>query len=176
MNNATDIHSHRILIIDFGSQWTQLIARRVREIGVYCELRAPDVSAEGIRAFAPRGVILSGGPESVTGENVPKASPEIYALGVPVLGICYGMQDMAKQLGGSVETGAHREFGYSQLRIEAKSALLDGIEDHVAADGAATLDVLMSHGDSVTALPPGFTCIGSSSGAPIAAIANEEKR
>ncbi len=172
----TDIHTHRILIIDFGSQWTQLIARRVREIGVYCELRAPDVSAEDIRAFAPRGVILSGGPESVTGENVPKASPEIYALGVPVLGICYGMQDMAKQLGGSVETGAHREFGYSQLRIEAKSALLDGIEDHVAADGAATLDVLMSHGDSVTALPPGFVRVGSSSGAPIAAIANEEKR
>ncbi|MBW3567427.1 MAG: gamma-glutamyl-gamma-aminobutyrate hydrolase family protein, partial [Proteobacteria bacterium] len=103
-----DIHQHRILIIDFGSQWTQLIARRVREIGVYCELRAPDVSAEELRVFAPRGIILSGGPESVNVDNPPRVSPAVFELGVPVLGICYGMQAMAAQLGGKVETSRER--------------------------------------------------------------------
>ena len=171
-----DIHQHRILIIDFGSQWTQLIARRVREIGVYCELRSPDISAAEIRAFAPRGVILSGGPESVAGENVPKAPPGIYDLGVPVLGICYGMHDMAKQLGGKVEPGTHREFGVERMTVTAPSRLFDGIEDAVDEAGKPVLEVMMNHGDSVTALPPGFARIGVSREESSAAIADDARR
>src|SRR5690606_9796820 len=142
--------------------WTQLIARRVREIGVYCELRAPDISEEALRAFAPRGVILSGGPESVAGEGVPKANAAIYELGVPVLGICYGMHDMAKQLGGKVEPGTHREFGIERMTVTAVSRLFEGIEDSVDADGNSLLEVMMNHGDSVTALPEGFVRTGGS--------------
>lgn len=171
-----DIHAHRILILDFGSQWTQLIARRVREIGVYCEIHPADMNPAAIREFAPRGIILSGGPESVTGgDGAPASPPEIYELGVPLLGICYGMQDMAARLGGRVDMGNHREFGQSQLAIETPSRLLDDIEDHVDTDGTARLDVLMSHGDSVTELPPGFRLVGRSSGAPIAAMADDER-
>ncbi|HNJ86877.1 MAG TPA: GMP synthase (glutamine-hydrolyzing), partial [Agitococcus sp.] len=108
-----DIHAHRILILDFGSQYTQLIARRVRELGVYCELRAYDMTADEIKAFNPKGIILSGGPESVTEANTPRAPEAVFSFGVPVLGICYGMQTMAQQLGGLVESSNVREFGYA---------------------------------------------------------------
>jgi GMP synthase (glutamine-hydrolysing) len=171
-----DIHHDRILIIDFGSQWTQLIARRVRELGVYCELRGPDLTAEQLRAFAPKGVILSGGPESVVGDATPKTPPAVFELGVPVLGICYGMQDLAAQLGGKVEPGSHREFGVERMSITAPSRLLDGIEDHVAADGRGELEVMMNHGDSVTVLPPGFVRTGVSKDASCAAMADDARR
>src|SRR5689334_21642653 len=123
------IHRDRILILDFGSQWTQLIARRVREIGVFCEVHLPDINAEALQKFAPKGVILSGGPESVVGDAVPKTSKAVFELGVPVLGICYGMQDMAAQLGGRVLPGTHREFGMENMTVTAPSRLLDGIDD-----------------------------------------------
>jgi GMP synthase (glutamine-hydrolysing) len=171
-----DIHADRILILDFGSQWTQLIARRVRELGVYCELRAPDIPEAELRAFAPKGVILSGGPESAVGDASPKTRDAVYSLGVPVLGICYGMQDMAAQLGGRVEPGTHREFGLERMAVVAPSRLLDGIEDHVDADGRGELDVMMNHGDSVTSLPPGFQRIGASKDASCAAMADEARR
>ncbi len=150
---AHDIHAHRILILDFGSQYTQLIARRVREIGVYCELHPWDMSDEDIRAFAPRGIILAGGPESVHEANSPRAPQAVFDLNVPVLGICYGMQTMAEQLGGKVEGSDLREFGYARVDVVGKSELLAGIEDHVDADGVLGLDVGMSHGDKVTRLP-----------------------
>lgn len=171
----TDIHADRILILDFGSQWTQLIARRVREAGVYCEIRTPDISAQELADFAPKGIILSGGPESVSGSAPPKSPTALFECGVPVLGICYGMQDMAAQLGGRVDMGHHREFGYSQLRIVGASALFNDIEDKIADDGTPLLDVMMSHGDSVTQLPPGFALLGESSGAPIAAMSDEQR-
>ncbi|HSC47235.1 MAG TPA: gamma-glutamyl-gamma-aminobutyrate hydrolase family protein, partial [Gammaproteobacteria bacterium] len=114
-----DIHAERILIIDFGSQWTQLIARRVREIGVYCEVRTPDLEAAALKSFGPRGVILSGGPESVVGDATPKTPRAVFELGVPVLGICYGMQDMAAQLGGKVLPGTHSEFGVERMTLTA---------------------------------------------------------
>ncbi|HET7650799.1 MAG TPA: glutamine-hydrolyzing GMP synthase [Gammaproteobacteria bacterium] len=171
-----DIHAERILILDFGSQWTQLIARRVREIGVFCEIHAPDISAEALREFAPRGVILSGGPESVVGDATPKTSRAVFELGVPVLGICYGMQDMAAQLGGKVESGSHREFGMERMTITAPSKLLDGIQDGVAGDGKPFLEVMMNHGDSVTGLPPGFVLTGRSKDESCAAIADDARR
>src|SRR5690606_37896018 len=114
---SQDIHAHRILILDFGSQYTQLIARRVREIGVYCEIHPWDMDAEAIRAFAPRGIVLAGGPESVTMEDTPRAPQLVFELGVPVLGICYGMQTMSEQLGGKVEGSEEREFGYARVDI-----------------------------------------------------------
>ena len=123
-----DIHAERILILDFGSQWTQLIARRVREIGVFCEIRSSDMDEKSLRELAARGVILSGGPESVVGNATPKTPRAIFELGVPVLGICYGMHDMAAQLGGKVEPGKHREFGVERMAVTAPSRLLDGIE------------------------------------------------
>ncbi|HVA55147.1 MAG TPA: glutamine-hydrolyzing GMP synthase [Gammaproteobacteria bacterium] len=171
-----DIHSQRILIIDFGSQWTQLIARRVREIGVYCEIRSPDMRAQALHAFAPRGVILSGGPESVVGEATPKTPSTVFDLGVPVLGICYGMQDMAAQLGGTVQASTHREFGVEQMTVTAASALLDGIADSTDAQRRPQLDVMMNHGDSVTGLPAGFTAIGASQAIACAAMADEKRR
>ncbi len=176
MNPHSNIHADRILILDFGSQWTQLIARRVREAGVYCEIRTPDISAAALTEFAPKGIILSGGPESVTGNVPPKSPAGIFERGVPVLGICYGMQDMAAQLGGRVDMGHHREFGYSQLRVIGDSALFKDIDDQIADDGKPLLDVMMSHGDSVTQLPPGFSLLGESSGAPIAAMSDEQRR
>ena len=175
MSNS-DIHSDRILIIDFGSQWTQLIARRVREIGVYCEIRSPDEGAMAAREFAPRGVILSGGPESVVDGATPKTPHAVFDLGVPVLGICYGMQDMAAQLGGKVDSEAHREFGVEYLTVTAPSRLLDGIEDRRDAQGRPQLEVMMNHGDSVTALPPGFVCIGASQDKACAAMADDARR
>ncbi len=170
-----DIHAQRILILDFGSQYTQLIARRVREIGVYSEIRAFDMSAEEIRDYDPRGIILAGGPESVTEDNSPRANPLVFELGVPVLGICYGMQTMAEQLGGKVEGSDVREFGYAQVKVEGKSALLKDIKDHVSADGAAVLDVWMSHGDKVVSMPEGFSLLASTESCPIAGMYCEEK-
>src|SRR5580765_3380359 len=156
-----DIHAHRILILDFGAQYTQLIARRVRELGVYCEIHPWDMSDAAVRAFGARGVILSGGPESVTVERAPAAPRAVFELGVPVLGICYGMHTMAAQLGGKVEPGDVREFGYAEVRARGHSALLRDIEDRVNTEGHGLLDVWMSHGDRVVDLPPGFQPIAS---------------
>jgi GMP synthase (glutamine-hydrolysing) len=171
----TNIHSDKILILDFGSQYTQLIARRIREIGVYCEIYSCECTDAEIQNFAPKGIILSGGPESVTEGNTPRAPRSVFELGVPVLGICYGMQTMTEQLGGKVETSNHREFGYAQIRARGHSKLLSGIEDHLSEEGFGLLDVWMSHGDRVVDLPEGFKLIASSEGAPIAGMANEDK-
>jgi GMP synthase (glutamine-hydrolysing) len=171
----TNIHSDKILILDFGSQYTQLIARRIREIGVYCEIYSCECSSQEIKQFSPKGIILSGGPESVTEGNTPRAPQIVFELGIPVLGICYGMQTMTQQLGGSVETSSHREFGYAQIRARGHSKLLNGIEDHLSSEGFGLLDVWMSHGDRVVTLPEGFKLIASSEGAPIAGMANEDK-
>ena len=171
-----NIHSDKILILDFGSQYTQLIARRVRELGVYCELHPWDMSDDDIRAFAPRGVILSGGPESVTEENSPRAPQAVWDLQVPVLGICYGMQTMAVQLGGAVAPGTVKEFGYAEIRARGHSQLLRDIEDRVNDEGHGLLDVWMSHGDHVSALPDGFKLIASTKDVPIAGIADESRR
>jgi GMP synthase (glutamine-hydrolysing) len=171
-----DIHADRILILDFGAQYTQLIARRVREIGVYSEIYGCDVDAAEIARFAPTAVILSGGPESVYEVGGPAAPSVVFELGVPVLGICYGMQTMAAQLGGRVESSTHREFGAAQIRPVAASRLLDGLEDNRDAAGRRVLDVWMSHGDHVVALPPGFSVIAASDNAPVAAIADESRR
>jgi GMP synthase (glutamine-hydrolysing) len=170
-----NIHTDKILILDFGSQYTQLIARRIREIGVYSEIFSCECSADEIKRFAPKGIILSGGPETVTSEDTPRAPQYVFEAGVPVLGICYGLQTMTEQLGGKVESSHHREFGYAQIRARGHSKLLLDIEDHISPEGYGLLDVWMSHGDRVTELPAGFKLIASSEGAPIAGIANEEK-
>lgn len=162
----------KILILDFGSQYTQLIARRVREAGVFSELHPWDMSEADILAFAPAGIILSGGPNSVYEDETPKAPQLVFELGVPVLGICYGMQTMAAQLGGAVETGHVREFGYAEIFSCGDSALLRGIEDK--PDGV--LDVWMSHGDKVAQLPDGFQVICSNDTTPIAGMADEARR
>ena len=171
-----DIHADRILILDFGSQYTQLIARRVRELGVYCELHPWDMDEADIRAFAPKGIILSGGPESVTAENSPRAAMMVYELGVPVFGICYGMQSMAVQLGGVVEGSDTREFGYAEVRARGHSKLFQDIEDRVNAKGHGLLDVWMSHGDRVVQLPEGFFACGQTRDVPLAAMADDERR
>lgn len=171
----TDIHAERILIIDFGSQYTQLIARRVREIGVYCEIHNDFISDDEIKAFKPSGVILSGGPESVTAETTPRAANAVFELGCPVLGICYGMQAMALQLGGKVASGNNREFGYAQVQKTVPNGLLRDIEDHLQEDGQALLDVWMSHGDHVSELPPEFETIATTPNCPIAAMADEKR-
>ena len=164
--------SHKkILILDFGSQYTQLIARRVRETQVYCELHPWDMTPEAIREFNPAGIILSGGPNSVYEEETPKAPQDVFELGVPVLGICYGMQTMAAQLGGEVESGTVREFGYAEILTSGNSALLRGIEDR----SGGYIDVWMSHGDKVTSLPPGFSVIASNEATPIAGMADEAR-
>ena len=136
-----DIHSEKILILDFGSQYTQLIARRVREAGVYCELSPWDLEPELIREFSPNGIILSGGPQSVHEEETPRVPNVVFELGVPILGICYGMQTMAAQLGGEGESAAHREYGYAQVRARHHSKLLKDIEDHASPEGYGLLDV-----------------------------------
>ena len=171
-----DIHADRILILDFGSQYTQLIARRVRELGVYCEIHPWDAGDDAVRAFQPKGVILSGGPESVTQQGAPAAPEAVWSLGVPVLGICYGMQTMAVQRGGRVERGAVHEFGYAEIRARGHSALLQGIEDRVNAEGHGLLDVWMSHGDRVVDLPAGFKVIASTPDLPIGGMADETRR
>ncbi|WP_413737527.1 glutamine-hydrolyzing GMP synthase [Sodalis sp. RH21] len=171
-----NIHKHRILILDFGSQYTQLIARRVRELGVYCELWAWDVSEAQIRDFAPSGIILSGGPESTTEHNSPIAAEYVYQAGVPVLGVCYGMQTMAMQLGGHVEGSTEREFGYAQVEVLHDSALVRDIQDSLSVNGKPLLDVWMSHGDKVTGIPEGFVTVASTESCRFAIMANEEKR
>ena len=189
----TNIHQDKILILDFGAQYTQLIARRVREIGVYCEIWAWDHDPAEIAKFAPRGIILSGGPESTTGNAAPRAPDEAFASGLPLLGICYGMQTMAAQLGGSTEGGHTREFGHARVKLTAANKLLsnlaasrapqgEGEEWMGAQSGAAldppvpVLDVWMSHGDRVTAVPPGFTVTAATDDLPIAAMADETRR
>ncbi|UXI66592.1 glutamine-hydrolyzing GMP synthase [Tahibacter amnicola] len=193
-----NIHNDKILILDFGAQYTQLIARRIREIGVYCEIWAWDHNPADIAAFAPKGIILSGGPESVTEANSPRAPKEVFDSGLPVLGICYGMQTMAEQLGGRVEGGHHREFGYARLTAQTHCSLFKGLVND--AEGSPTfgegeswmgdqggtpvaatpdrvaLDVWMSHGDRVTRLPAGFSAVGSTDSLDLAAMADESRR
>ncbi|MCC7327594.1 MAG: glutamine-hydrolyzing GMP synthase [Burkholderiales bacterium] len=171
---AAPSHS-RILILDFGAQYTQLIARRLRESNVYCEIHPFDVDDAFVRDFAPRGIILSGGPNSVTGGDTPRAPAAVWTQRVPVLGICYGMQAMAVQLGGAVEAGNVREFGHAEMRAHGHSTLLRGIEDRANAQGHGVLDVWMSHGDKVSVLPPGFKRVGSSTACAIAAMADESR-
>ena len=165
----------KILILDFGSQVAQLIARRVREQQVYCELHPFDVSDDFIREFKPQGIILSGGPNSVYESLDWKAPQAVFELGVPVLGICYGMQTMAQQLGGKVESSGKREFGFAEVRARGHSRLFNGIQDRSNAEGHGLLEVWMSHGDKVTELPAGFKVIGSSESCPVAAMADEER-
>ena len=169
MADTFNSHSHSILILDFGSQYAQLIARRVRECGVYCELMHPDISEKTIRDFNPSGIILSGGPETVVDHHTPRAPKIIFELNVPVLGICYGMQTMAAQLGGAVEASDKKEFGYAKCDIDLQNPLFHGISEKVT-------EVWMSHGDHVTALPPGFSLIATSANTPIAAMANIQKQ
>ena len=169
-----NIHVNQILIIDFGSQYTQLIARRVRESGVYCEIYPWDADEQAILNYKPAGIILSGGPESVNLENPPKAPEVIFQLSVPVLGICYGMQTMAAQLGGTVEASDEREFGYAEINT-TDSLLLNGLND--APDlSIALLKVWMSHGDRIESIPDGFKAIASSQNSPYAAMEDVERR
>ena len=165
----------RILILDFGSQVTQLIARRVREAHVYCEVHPNDVSADFIREFAPKGIILSGSHMSAYEESNDQASQSVFEAGVPVLGICYGMQTMAQQLGGKVESGTKREFGYAEVRARNHSKLLEGIEDFQTEAGEGMLKVWMSHGDKVSELPPGFKVMASTPSCPIAGMFDEAR-
>ncbi|MGI4849542.1 MAG: glutamine-hydrolyzing GMP synthase [Janthinobacterium lividum] len=169
------MHS-KILILDFGSQVTQLIARRVRDAGVFSEVFPYDVSDEFVRNYGAAGVILSGGPNSVTEGDTPRVPQSVFELGVPVLGICYGMQAMAMQLGGKVENGHVREFGYAEVRARNHTSLLNGIADFVTPEGHGMLKVWMSHGDKVIDMPPGFKLMASTGNCPIAAMADEERR
>ena len=171
MKHDWNLQPDKILILHFGAQYTQLIARRVREIGVYCEIWAWDHDPAEIAKFAPRGIILSGGPESTTLTEAPHAPQEAFDSGAPLLGICYGMQTMAMQLGGAVEGGHAREFGYASVKPTMPSRLLDGL-----AGERGELDVWMSHGDRVTTAPPGYAIVGSTASVPIAAIAHEAER
>ncbi|CAN7408089.1 glutamine-hydrolyzing GMP synthase [Caballeronia sp. LjRoot29] len=165
----------KILILDFGSQVTQLIARRIRESHVYSEIHPYDVDDAFIREFAPKGIILSGGPNSVTELGSPRAPRAVFDLGVPVLGICYGMQTMAVQLGGKVELGNVREFGYAEVRAHNHTSFLNGIEDFQTAEGHGMLKVWMSHGDKVADMPVGFKMMASTPACPIAAMADDER-
>lgn len=173
---GADLHTAKILIIDFGSQYTQLIARRVREAGVYCEIYSCDADPERIREFSPYGIILSGGPESVTAGAAPQAPDIVFGLDVPVLGICYGMQFMAQRFGGRVAASEIREFGYAQIKVYGVNPLLKDITDHVDhADGGALLDVWMSHGDKVEEIPADFAVMASTPSCPIAGMYREDK-
>jgi len=169
-----DIHTDKILILDFGAQYTQLIARRIREIGVYCEIWAWDHDPTEIATFAPRGIILSGGPESTTEEDAPRAPQAVFDAGIPILGICYGMQTLAAQLGGATEAAGQREFGHAEVEVTAEDALLDGLKDHAGAP--PRLDVWMSHGDHVAAVPPGFVVSARTDRVPIAAMTDPVRR
>ena len=172
---TADIHAQKILILDFGSQYTQLIARRVREVGVYSEIRPWDMNEADIREFDPRGVILSGGPESVAADASPRAPACVFDLGVPILGICYGMQTMAEQFGGKVACSNVSEFGYAQIRQVGNGGLLHDIRDHIDPEGRGLLDVWMSHGDKVVELPDGFDVIAETDSCPIAGMAHRDK-
>jgi GMP synthase (glutamine-hydrolysing) len=166
----------KILILDFGAQYTQLIARRVREAKVYCEIHSHDVSDDFVRRFGANGVILSGSHMSAYEEATGKAPQAVFDLGVPVLGICYGMQTMAQQLGGRVEAGKVREFGYAEVRARGHTRLLEGIEDSRSPEGHGLLKVWMSHGDKVVDLPSGFRLMASTGACPVAGMADEERR
>ena len=170
----TDIHSDKILILDFGAQYTQLIARRIREIGVYCEIWAWDHDPTEIAAFGAKGIILSGGPESTTEADSPRAPQQVFDSGLPILGICYGMQTMAVQLGGATEAADQREFGHAQVSIVGQDRLFDGLKDH--AGSPPRLDVWMSHGDHVSHAPGGFTVTAKTDRIPVAAFADETRR
>jgi GMP synthase (glutamine-hydrolysing) len=171
-----NIHSQKILILDFGSQYTQLIARRVRELGVYCEIWAWDnASADDIKGFNARGIILSGSPESTTEADSPRAPAFLFEGDLPLLGICYGMQTMAMQMGGKVEASDKAEFGYAEVTLPNASQLFDGIEDRISDSGTPILDVWMSHGDKVVTLPPDFIIAAATETAPIAAMCHVRK-
>jgi GMP synthase (glutamine-hydrolysing) len=167
-----NIHNDRILILDFGAQYIQLIARRVREAGVYCEIRSYDLGVDDIRSFSPKGIILSGGPATVTEDQTPRPDHGIFDLGIPVLGICYGMQCMADALGGVVETSEKREYGHANLRVTDSGSLFGPIRE----SGTRDFDVWMSHGDKVIELPGGFIASGSTDNSPLAAISDDERR
>ncbi|HZW17532.1 MAG TPA: glutamine-hydrolyzing GMP synthase [Luteimonas sp.] len=173
-NPESRIHDDKILILDFGAQYTQLIARRIRELGVYCEIWAWDHDPDEIAKFAPKGIILSGGPESTTAQQAPSAPAQVFDGGLPLLGICYGMQTMAKQLGGETEAADSREYGHAEVTLLAADRLFAGLKDHPGAP--PRLDVWMSHGDHVSKAPPGFTVTASTERVPVAAFANDEKR
>lgn len=170
-----NIHAERILVLDFGSQYSQLIARRLRECGVYSELHPATLTNAQIEAFSPTGIILSGGPETVTADTTPRAPSMVFELGCPVLGICYGMQTMALQLGGQVQGGHHREFGYAEVAVLTPSTLFHDMADHIK-NGVSYLDVWMSHGDQVSQVPAGFVAIAGTKNCPIAGMANDERR
>ncbi|MEL0071221.1 MAG: glutamine-hydrolyzing GMP synthase, partial [Betaproteobacteria bacterium] len=171
------MQANKILILDFGSQYTQLIARRIREMGVYCELHPYDYPFEDIQSFDPSGIILSGGPASVyDSSESPKAHQEIFAMGKPVLGICYGMQTMAEQLGGRVENAEKREFGFAEVRARGHSDLLRDIQDRSNSEGHGFLEVWMSHGDKVVEIPDGFKIIASNESTPIAGIGDDSRK
>ncbi len=172
-NGAQNIHTDKILILDFGAQYTQLIARRIREIGVYCEIWAWDHDPADIAKFNPKGIILSGGPESTTEDGSPRAPQQVFDSGLPILGICYGMQTMAMQLGGMVEGGHHREFGYAEVEVIGDDTLLGALTDYPGRQG---LDVWMSHGDRITRIPEGFSVTGCTDSVPIIAMADEARR
>lgn len=172
---TTNIHSKRILILDFGSQYTQLIARRVRELGVYCEIHAFDISPDAIKQFQPQGIILSGGPESVLENNDIRAPQIIFELGCPILGICYGMQTMAVQLGGSVAKGKSREYGYAEVALQEFSILFSDIEDRIR-DNQSYIDVWMSHGDHVSEYPPDFKLLASTKSCQIVAMGDDARK
>ena len=172
---TANIHSQKILILDFGSQYTQLIARRVRELGVYCEIWDYAVDPELLVQFNPQGIIFSGSPESANTTESPHPATCVYDCGVPILGICYGMQTMAEQFGGRVESSARSEFGFAQVDVAAPNRLLDGIEDRFNDAGQPQLDVWMSHGDKVTELPPGFRLIAVTESAPVAAMCDDAR-
>ena len=167
----TDLHSDKILILDFGAQYTQLIARRVRELGVYCEIWAWDHDPAEIAAYGAKGIILSGGPESTTLEGAPRAPQQVFDAGLPILGICYGMQTLAAQLGGATEAADAREFGHAEVDIVAESALFAGLSDHASSH---RLDVWMSHVDHVAKAPPGFVVTGSTDRIPVAVMENHD--
>src|SRR5918912_747758 len=166
----------KILILDYGAQYTQLIARRVREAHVYCEIHPGDVGDDFVRQFAPKGIILSGSHMSAYETSDYRAPRAVFEMGVPVLGICYGMQTMAQQLGGKVEPGKVREYGYAEVRARGHTKLLEGIEDLRTAEGYGVLKVWMSHGDKVVEMPPGFKLMASTESCPIAGMADEERK